>query len=139
MREMVLRGSEELTAAIERLQRAVRPDVFDAILKDAANIVTQEVKRNVNRINRVTGRLRASPATRLGKALRPGHPKGAISFIRYRGQSAAPHAHLVEYGGRGGQMPAQPYFRPAWDVKQAKCLQHIEKALADAIQGAVKR
>ena len=25
----------------------------------------------------------------------------------------APHSHLVEYGARGGEMPAQPFLRPA--------------------------
>lgn len=30
--------------------------------------------------------------------------------------SVAPHAHLVEFGARGGKMPMQPFFRPAVDA-----------------------
>lgn len=45
----------------------------------------------------------------------------------------APHAHLVEFGARGGEMPAHPFIRPAVDAKQNEVLRAIEADLTARI------
>jgi len=47
--------------------------------------------------------------------------------------SIAPHAHLVEFGARGGQMPAHPFMRPAIDAKQAEAARLIDADLQQRI------
>lgn len=53
-------------------------------------------------------------------------------------ETAAPHAHLVEFGtverfhksGKGtGAMPMDPFFRPAFDAAASGCLLDIEREL----------
>ncbi|MFZ5762832.1 MAG: HK97-gp10 family putative phage morphogenesis protein [Thermodesulfobacteriota bacterium] len=46
----------------------------------------------------------------------------------------APHAHLVEYGARGGQMPAHPFIRPAIANKQHEAAQKIDADLTRRIE-----
>ena len=45
----------------------------------------------------------------------------------------APHAHLVEFGARGGEMPAQPFMRPAIDTKQAEAAKILEADIQQRI------
>lgn len=45
----------------------------------------------------------------------------------------APHAHLVEFGARGGEMPAHPFMRPAIDAKQAEAAKLIDADLQQQI------
>lgn len=63
--------------------------------------------------------------------------------------STAPHAHLVEWGsgpryqkttGRyTGQMPPQPFMRPAWDQGKAGMLDKLPKALWAEVYKAARR
>lgn len=48
--------------------------------------------------------------------------------------SIAPHAHLVEYGARGGEMPAQPFFRPAIDTHKQVFVAIIKDELEKQIE-----
>jgi HK97 gp10 family phage protein len=43
----------------------------------------------------------------------------------------APHSHLVEFGARGGEMPAQPFMRPAITVTRPK--------VANIVAGGLKQ
>lgn len=58
-------------------------------------------------------------------------PPAAMVAIDY---SIAPHAHLVEFGARGGQMPAQPFFRPAIDSNRRQVVSIIKHGLQKAIK-----
>ena len=42
----------------------------------------------------------------------------------------APHAHLVEFGSRGGKQPAQPYMRPAITATRGK----VANIVADGLR-----
>lgn len=66
-----------------------------------------------------------------------------------KGKGYAPHAHLVEFGtgpryhrGTGkyvGQMPAQPFMRPAFDAGKEKFIADFQVALLKRIEKAMKR
>lgn len=45
----------------------------------------------------------------------------------------APHAHLVEFGARGGQMPAHPFIRPAIEAKKSEALAAISADITKRI------
>ena len=134
-----LEGIEDFRAMVKRLVDSVGPAKAEPILKQSADLMTAQVRENVQQINKVTGRLSVSPATRMGKQLYYGVPRTAISFIRYRTAKAAPHAHLVERGARGGQMPAQPFWRPAWDSRRGAMLALIETRVKANIRKAAGR
>lgn len=134
--EIHLEGEPEFRAAIDRTVAAVGKAKTEPILWAASNIMLKQLKENVQRIRKVTGRLRAAPARRWMKDAAWGEPRAPIVYMSYRGSKAAPHAHLVEYGARGGQMPAQPYFRPAYDSTKDAMIQKVESELIKAVEGA---
>jgi hypothetical protein len=134
--EIHLEGEAEFKAAIDRAVAAVGKQNTEPILWGAAAVMLKRLKENVAAINRVSGRLRGAPARRWGKDTAWGQPRAPIVYMSYRGGKAAPHAHLVEYGGRGGQMPAQPYFRPAYDATKDEMIRHVESEIIKAVEGA---
>jgi HK97 gp10 family phage protein len=130
-----LEGLPELERSIKKIIDSMSADEVEPIIFGAGEIVTAEVQANVNKIRKVTGNLRSSPVTKMMEKRRHGEPRPTISAID---RKIAPHAHLVEFGARGGQMPAQPFFRPAWDAKRKAALEHIKKELAKSVKGATK-
>lgn len=130
-----IEGMKEFDRAIEKLTKSIGADETEPILFSAAEIVTAEIQSNVNQIPKVTGNLRSSPVTKMMEKRRHGEPRPSIAAID---RKKAPHAHLVEFGARGGQMPAQPFFRPAWDAKRKAALEHIKEELAKSVKGATK-
>jgi HK97 gp10 family phage protein len=46
----------------------------------------------------------------------------------------APHSHLVEFGARGGQMPAQPFMRPAIAATRGIAANMVADGLKDIIE-----
>jgi HK97 gp10 family phage protein len=60
----------------------------------------------------------------------------AFAAIDYR---IAPHAHLVEFGARGGQMPADPFFRPAIDSNRMHVVSIIKRGLQKTIKRETKK
>lgn len=45
----------------------------------------------------------------------------------------APHGHLVEFGGRGGRLPAHPFLRPAFDAALRFALEAANQRLAQGL------
>lgn len=131
-----LEGVDELKAAIDRTTKAVGPRKTEPLLWEASGKTLARLKANVDAINKVTGRLRAAPARRHAKEAAWGEARSSIVYMRYHGNMAAPHSHLVEYGARGGEMPAQPFFRPAVDSSRGEVIRHVEQGIIKAVEGA---
>lgn len=66
---------------------------------------------------------------------RPGKPIAGFVRMSYK---IAPHSHLVEFGARGGQMPANPFFRRATTGGEESALSSIEDAAGQAIDDILK-
>jgi len=154
-------GMEKLEQKLKKLLRKMGPDEIEPVLFDAAAIVTEQVQANVNRINRVSGRLSRSPVTKQLELRQGENPRPAISAIErnWRLAKGAPHAHLVERGTTGprtikkksvlrsktGQffgkvvapMSAQPFFKPAWQVTKGRALDYVKRKLARQVEGGV--
>ena len=129
--EVKLEGMREFERAVEKLIKAVGPDNTEPVLFEAAEIVTEQVQQNVNRIPKVTGRLRRSPVTKMMPRRRHNEPRPSIAAID---RKIAPHAHFPEFGT--SKMAATPFFRPAWDLKRKAALEHIKSELAQNVKGA---
>lgn len=65
-----------------------------------------------------------------------------------KGQNAARHAHLIEFGteerrhasGKStGAMPRRPFMRPAWDALHGKVFTDLAKLLRDELAAYAKR
>lgn len=78
----------------------------------------------------------------------PGTLKKAINSKYFRKSKAAyvavdysmaPYAHLPEYGARGGQMPAEPYFRPGVEESKASIGSHLAKGYKKIIDDRVRK
>ena len=81
-----------------------------------------------------TGNLRRGIVSKINKSAAQFSNKGAAYVgANYK---IAPHAHFVEYGARGGEMPAQPFMRPAIELKQREAGSASE---ADLIKRIVKK
>lgn len=76
-----------------------------------------------------TGNLKRSVQSGMFKK-RSGKP--IAGFVRVNGK-IAPHAHLVEFGARGGAMPANPFFSRGYAKSKDSALQAVEDALRSAI------
>ena len=141
-----LENLDEFHELVRKLYVAVGPAAVEPTLKSAADIMTKQVRSNVqsmfpasnSRKGKTENFLRFSPATRMGKLSGYNLPRVAVSFIRYRTKKAAPHAHLVEYGARGGQMPAKPFWRPAFDSVRQRMLALIEAHVIANIKKAAR-
>ncbi|MBU1567719.1 MAG: HK97 gp10 family phage protein [Proteobacteria bacterium] len=97
----------------------------------AADIFAEEAR---SRVKVKTGKLKGAIVSRINKTQAQFGEKGsAYVGVDYK---KAPHGHLVEYGARGGKMPAQPYIRPSIDVKQGEAIAAVE---ADISRRILKR
>lgn len=126
-----LEGMPKLDRKLKKIVDQVGAEKVEPIIYEAASQVTSEVQQNVNAINQVSGNLRRSPVTRMMDRRRADQPRPSIAAIDRR---KAPHAHLVEFGARGGQMPAQPFFRPGWDRGRPKAQYHIRRGLENLVR-----
>jgi len=95
-----------------------------------ADIIAKEAKRRAP-IGK-TGNLKRGIVARQNKVAAEFLGQGsAYVGVDYR---IAPHAHLVEFGARGGEMPAQPFMRPAVEAKKNEVASAIEKDLLKRIK-----
>ena len=94
-----------------------------------ADIVAKEARKNAPV---KTGNLKRGIVSKINKRTAVFSDKGsAYVGANYK---IAPHAHLVEFGARGGEMPAQPFMRPAIETKKHEAGQAIEADLLKRIK-----
>ncbi len=141
-----MKGMDIFDRNMKKLIKSLDPDAVEPILYRGAQVTTKAVQSNVNGINDVTGNLRRSPVTKKMSRLNRDNPAPSIAAID---RKIGRHAHLVEFGTKGvrvdpdtgkeyGVMPAQPFFRPAWDSTRGKVKQQIKNDLANLVKGAVR-
>lgn len=94
----------------------------------AADLIAEEARRLAPERK---GTLKRGIVSRVNKV--SGHFMGQGSAYVGVDYHIAPHGHLVEYGARGGQMPAQPFMRPAILNKQGQALLLIDTDLQHRI------
>lgn len=95
----------------------------------AADIIAKDAKRRAPQ--GPTGNLKRGIVARQDKVTSMSINKGvAYVGVDY---NIAPHAHLVEYGARGGEMPAKPFMRPAIEAKKGEAVTALENDIKDRI------
>ncbi len=57
----------------------------------------------------------------------------------YRDPGVAGAAGIMEFGAPAGNIPAQPFFRPAWDANKAATPQRIADGVRDEVEKAAQR
>lgn len=129
-----MEGMEELQRKLRKISEKVGPEKVSPILYDAAETITARIQANVNSINKVSGNLRDSPVTKQMSGS-PNNPKPCISAID---RKVAPHAHLVEFGAKGGKIRAQPFFRTAWDSSKGSVKATLEGGIKKIVEQGVR-
>jgi len=141
-----LQGMKELDRMLKQLPRSMSKTVMRNTLKKAAKPIQVEAKMNAP--VGATGNLKDSIV--ISTKLKKGQRRAAMRLgevVMYVG-STAPHAHLVEFGTvprqqKGGkftgQMPANPFFRNAWDAKKDEAYKILQTDVWKELDKAVGR
>lgn len=153
---MKLTGVKEVERVFQKLPGAIqRKSVSDAMQEEALPIVA-DAKARAPVAPKEGGTLRdaITVSTKLSKSQRKAADrKGKDVVAAYVGPSYerfggkfAPHGHLVEFGtgprfhkktGKYvGEMPAQPFMRPAFDGGKVGFVQRFGPRLADIVERA---
>ncbi len=122
---------QQLVALFQGIRGALTEGEREAS-REAAKIVQQRIKAEAPR--GPTGNLKRSIQFGTFKQ-RLTKPVG--SFVRVS-RKIAPHAHLVEFGARGGKMPANAFFRRGFNASKRKAEAIILKGAGKAFDKAVK-
>lgn len=117
---MPIRGSVKSQAIKATL--AAMPELVRSELGDAVRTTASEVKRNaIAAVPVGTGTLK----NHIDFSFSPTYCRAKVGItpgnvvIQRRVYRASHYAHLVEFGARGGQMPAQPFMGPAFEGQQS--------------------
>lgn len=126
-----LEGLPELQANVDKILKAVGGRKGQAvgeeikhILMGAALVIRDEAK---DLVPVRTGLLKSAIFAAYGDPRKP----DVLIGVNYK---IAPHAHLVEYGARDGEMPPQPYMRPAVQATRAKAANIIAEGVRRLIE-----
>ncbi|WP_339112781.1 HK97-gp10 family putative phage morphogenesis protein [Thioclava sp. GXIMD2076] len=139
--------SPRITAKLKRIP-AVAVDAAREAMEEGADIIVAEMRKLAPK--GATGRLALSigwtwgdlPAgTFMIDEVRSGGNKGdqyaTLRLRFYAGSREAFYARFQEFGTR--DMPAQPFFYPAWRAKRAEFRRLIRKRVRDAIKKEFSR
>jgi HK97 gp10 family phage protein len=71
------------------------------------------------------------------------NPKTLTKFGKYTtvvaiDHNMAPHSHLVEFGARGGNMPANPFFTRGYKMARNAAASILETGVKNAINKAIR-
>ena len=142
-------GWKELEAALKSLPDGARKSTLEAAGKKALVPVAAAAARLAPRSDEHKPHLADSitVGTQLTKRQRRARGKQGEAVV-YAG-ARVPHAHLVEFGtgprqnkktGKfSGQMPAQPFMRPAWDSHKGEVLSIFRKEIWIELKKTARR
>jgi HK97 gp10 family phage protein len=152
---MKLSGFDDVEAALKELPKATSKNVVKRAMLDAAEPMVQDAKGKAPRREgdlaegiSATAQIVSSQAPFSRK---PG--KGEVRVFvgpNYKPGTPgyAPHAHLVEFGtgprftesgASRGQMPAEPYIRPAYDGGKHGFIDRLSQSILAEIEKAKAR
>lgn len=140
-------GLKEAVAALHELPDAIQPAAVQGALSDAAQPMLQAA---IDAAPERTGKLKSKivVSDELAKTQSDGRDKpGRIRLFlgALGGRGGAPQAHLVEFGtgpryhesGKYvGEMPAQPFMRPAYDAHKRELIADFSKRLLAIVEHA---
>lgn len=126
---VVIDGLEELLAQLDGLKSdGIAGDVADAVetaVKSTAETIRSEAPLGA------TGNLRRSITSGVYKKSE-GKPIAGFVTVDY---GIGPHAHLVEFGARGGDMPRNPFFSRGWRKSRGPA----ESIVVDGVKSAIEK
>ena len=110
---------------------------------NAAPIVKASRDAAFNLRDRIRAGAPVGPTGRLRKSIIAGtfkkrFSKPIMSFVR-ADRRAAPHFHLIEFGARGGKMPANPFFRRGAASGAQAALDEVVAGAKKAIDAALSK
>ncbi len=130
---IALEGLDQLEMKLKRLAGVIDDEALENRMLSGAELVRDDAVRMAPL--GPTGNLKRGIIAKKFDRKIPGHPSAFVA-IDYR---IAPHAHLVEFGARGGQMPAKPFFRPAIDANRENVKTIIKNGTWEVIEDEVRQ
>lgn len=139
-----LQGLDKLKVKFKRLIGILSDKELENRVLDAAKIIRNDAKSKApiakqghwKKYGRGGGSMWVDPGSLrrsiVAKTFKGESKEAPAAFVAID-YSIAPHAHLVEFGARGGQMPAQPFFRPAIDGNRRQVVSIIKDGLRKTI------
>jgi HK97 gp10 family phage protein len=122
-------GVKEIVADLDRLDKEIIDNV-QSTLNGGAKKIADRARQKAPK--GPTGNLKRSIGSKPMPINLAKFPLVAVAVVD---RKIAPHAHLVEYGARGGNMPAHPFLRPAFDSLKAS----IEKSIESVVSKLIRR
>jgi HK97 gp10 family phage protein len=133
-----IQGLDELLAQLENLKT-------DNIAKHIVGGVEEAAKKVADTIRNEAPQ---GPTGNLKRAVQYGvykkrQGKSISAWVRMsvkhkkNATGIAPHAHLVEFGARGGKMPANPFFSRGWKMARGGAEDKVSSTIQSAIYQAI--
>lgn len=143
-----LKGAAQIEAALKEMAKSTAVRTARQAMRNSLAPVESAAKALAPK--GATGNLQASVTIshRLTPSQAAGAPREGKEVQHMYVGASAPHAHLVEFGtgprfhksGKYvGQMPPNPWMRPAWDDNRDAVLNRLRADLWAAIQGFLAR
>ena len=129
------------------MPKQVTPQQLAALFKDIRGALTEEAReasREAAKVvqQRIKAEAPRGPTGRLKRAVEFGTFKDRLtkpvgSFVRVSAR-IAPHALIVEFGARGGRMPANAFFRRGFNASKKKAEAILTRGAGKGFDQAVK-
>lgn len=137
---------KELDSMLEQLPKAMGKTVLRNALKKAGEPTKIAATANaVQRTGNLAGSIVVSQKLKRGQRRHKNRDRSTVEvFVG----ATAPHAYLVEWGSTDrehksgkstGSMPAQPFFRTAWDATKGEALRILVHEIQQELLKAAKR
>lgn len=145
-----IEGLQEFDRALAELPKSLGK----AVLRRAGTQVLRPVRDTAKAMAPIGDEIKPAgkklaTSIRVGPKLRRSQQRPAKGDVEIFVGATAAHAHLVEFGtgpryqkttGRySGQMPPQPFMRPAWDQHKARMLRELPDLLWNEVYKAARR
>lgn len=130
---IALEGLDQLEMKLKRLAGVIDDEALENRMLSGAELIKNDAVMRAPL--GPTGNLRRGIVAKKFDRKIPGQPSAFVA-VDYR---IAPHAHLVEFGARGGQMPAKPFFRPAIDANRENVKTIIKTGTWEIIEDEAKK
>lgn len=136
-----IEGAKQLKKLLDTYGEKVFRKATRQGIRNGASLINKAAKQNAPK---ESGALKKSLGVKLLTNKRTKNITGMVGVraghgADYNGKFREPwqYDHLVEYGhvsAGGGQTPAQPFLRPAWESKQGQALKAVRDKMRQVIE-----
>jgi len=125
---MTLTGNKVIEKRLKKLPTNIQRNLSRKSMRKALALLRKDAR---GRAPVLSGRLRKAIKTKVSLR-RSGDMIGRV-FVKYKGKGAAPHAHLVEWGGINNETPTR-FMTRTMEANKEKVVSEFRKILIQEIE-----